>query len=44
MSKSNTFFGQPVFSQLINLLDKDKIDTLAKKSGSDHHNCPVKID
>jgi len=37
MSKSNTFFGQPVFSQLINLLDKDKIDTLAKKSGSDHY-------
>lgn len=37
MSKSNTFFGQPIFSQLINLLDKDKIDKIAKKSGSDHY-------
>ena len=37
MSKSNTFFGQPIFSQLINLLDKDKIDKVAKKSGSDHY-------
>ena len=25
MSKSNHFFGQPLYGQLINLLDKEKI-------------------
>jgi len=37
MGKSSTFFGQPIFSQMINLLDKDKIDKLAQESGTDHY-------
>jgi hypothetical protein len=37
MGKSNTFFGQPIFSQMINLLDKNKIDKLAQESGTDHY-------
>ncbi|OEJ98617.1 hypothetical protein A8C32_05300 [Flavivirga aquatica] len=28
MSKSSNFFGQPIFSQLINLLPKDNIDLI----------------
>jgi len=37
MGKSNTFFGQPIFSQMVGLLDKDKVDSLAKEAGSDHY-------
>lgn len=37
MSKSKTFFGQPIFSQMINLLNKKKIDALAEELGSDHY-------
>ncbi|MDT0293558.1 IS4 family transposase [Mesonia ostreae] len=37
MGKSNTFFGQPIFSQMINLLDKEQIDRLAQECGTDHY-------
>jgi hypothetical protein len=37
MGKSNNFFGQPIFSQMVGLLDKDKVDSLAKEAGSDHY-------
>lgn len=37
MGKSNTFFGQPIFSQMINLLDKEQIDGLAQEWGTDHY-------
>ena len=37
MSKIKTFFGQPIFSQMINLLDKNKINELAKEMGTDHY-------
>lgn len=37
MSKSNLFIGQPVFSQLLFLLDKHKIKTLARKIGTDRY-------
>lgn len=37
MSKNKTFFGQPIFSQMINLLDKDKIDKIAAELGTDHY-------
>lgn len=37
MSKNTTFFGQPIFSQMINLLDKDKIDQFAQQHNSDHY-------
>jgi len=37
MNKNKTFFGQPIFSQMINLLDKDKIDKQAQELGTDHY-------
>lgn len=37
MSKNSIFHGQPIFSQMINLLDKDKIDQLSQNSGTDHY-------
>jgi hypothetical protein len=37
MSKSNYFFGQSVFGQLISLIDSNKIKTIAKKHMSDHY-------
>ncbi|SHG46604.1 protein of unknown function [Salegentibacter echinorum] len=37
MGKSITFLGKPIFSKLINLLDKDKIDKQAEESGTDHY-------
>lgn len=37
MSKSNYFFGQSVFGQLISLIDNNKINTVAKKRKSDHY-------
>lgn len=37
MNKSNYFFGQSVFGQLISLLDLNKIKTLGKQHKSDHY-------
>ena len=37
MSKSNYFFGQSVFGQLISLIDSNKIKTITKKHMSDHY-------
>jgi len=37
MSKSNIFFGQPIFSQMISLLNKGKITTRAVSHKSDHY-------
>ncbi len=35
MGKGTNFSGQPVLSQLIKLMDRQKINTLASKSGAD---------
>lgn len=37
MSKSTTFFGQPIFSQMINLLDKNKVNARASSHKSDYY-------
>jgi len=37
MGKNNNFFGQPIFSQLINLLDQQKITKRSKEHGSDRY-------
>jgi hypothetical protein len=37
MGKSNIFFGQPIFSQMVGLLNKNKIDKRSKTHGSDHY-------
>ncbi len=37
MSKNSNFFGQPIFSQLINLLDPLKIAKRSKEYRSDHY-------
>ena len=37
MSKDPNFSGQPIFSQLLSLIDKRKIDRIAKESGSDRY-------
>jgi hypothetical protein len=37
MNKSNYFFGQSVFGQLISLLDLNKIKTISKKYMSDYY-------
>jgi hypothetical protein len=37
MVKSTIFFGQPIFSQMIGLLNKSKITTLALSHKSDHY-------
>lgn len=37
MTKSNYFFGQSVFGQLISLLDLNKIKTISKKHMSDYY-------
>jgi hypothetical protein len=37
MSKSKHFFGQPIFSQLINLINDTTITKLAKEHKSDHY-------
>jgi hypothetical protein len=37
MGKSNNFFGQPIFSQMIGLLNKQQITTRSKEHKSDHY-------
>ncbi len=37
MSKGSNFFGQPIFSQMIGLLNKSKITALSKAHKSDHY-------
>lgn len=37
MSKSNTFFGQPIFSQMVGLLNMSKINNQASIHKSDHY-------
>ena len=37
MTKSNYFFGQSVFGQLISLLDLNKIRAISKKHMSDYY-------
>ena len=37
MGKGTNFSGQPVLSQLIKLMDRQKINTLASKSGADYY-------
>lgn len=37
MSKSKHFFGQPIFSQLVNLLNNSTIEKLVKEHKSDHY-------
>lgn len=37
ISKNTTFFRQPIFSQLINLLNKDKIDQIAQERNTDRY-------
>ena len=42
MSKSNHFFGQPLYGQLINLLDKEKISLEMMILCIKVHSCPQK--
>lgn len=37
MNKSNCFFGQSVFGQLISLIDLSKINTIARKHKADYY-------
>jgi len=37
MNKSKNFIGQPILGQLLNLLDRGKIATIAKKHKSDRY-------
>ena len=37
MSKSKLFFGQPLYGQLINLLDKEKIIELSRSKGGERY-------
>lgn len=37
MSKSNHFFGQPVFGQLINYLDRDSIQKYSRENGGERY-------
>ena len=37
MGKGTNFSGQPVLSQLIKLMDRQKINTLALKSGANYY-------
>lgn len=37
MSKSNIFFGQSIFGQMVGLMEKDRIDELVNKAGSDRY-------
>ena len=37
MSKNTYFNGQPIFSQIINLLNKNEIDKIASKNNSNHY-------
>ena len=37
MLKSTIFIGQPIFSQLLSLLDKQEIKRISKTTGSDHY-------
>ena len=37
MSKSNKFFGQPLYGQLINLLDKEKVLELSLCKGGERY-------
>lgn len=37
MSKSNHFFGQPLYGQLINLLDKEKNLELSRSKGGERY-------
>lgn len=37
MSKSNYFFGQSVFGQLISLIDLSKVNSIARKHSADHY-------
>ena len=37
MGKSTHFFGQPVYGQLINCLDKDKIIEMSRKHGGERY-------
>lgn len=37
MSKNTIFFGQPIFSQLIGLIKKDKVESQAKTHKTDHY-------
>ncbi len=37
MSKSTNFSGQPIFNQILNFLDKQEINKIAKKNGAEHY-------
>ena len=37
MSKGNIFFGQPIFSQMIGLLDRNKVNKRAEEKSSDRY-------
>lgn len=37
MSKNTTFFGQPIFSQLINLIAKEQVELQSEAHKSDHY-------
>ena len=37
MGKSTHFIGQPLYSQVINLLDKAKILQISQKNGREHY-------
>ena len=37
MSKSTNFTGQPIFGQIIKFLDRQRINTIARKKGSDRY-------
>jgi len=37
MSKSTIFFGQPIFSQLINLISKDKVEHQSQQHNSNRY-------
>lgn len=37
MSKNKHFFGQPIFSQIISLIKRDRVESLSKDHKSDHY-------
>ena len=37
MNKSSHFIGQPVYGQLINLLDKEEILEISRSNGGEHY-------
>ena len=43
MSKSTHFIGQPLYSQVIKLLDKSKILQISQEKGGEHYEATEKV-